>query len=115
MPTPNSVVNIPILVPLGEEFKAVDDAIPDLKAHLRRRFPEIQMVLIRLKNPVPSPDSVEYATYLHEAYVVIVFTGITVATRVIDTVTDGAIKFLKRRAKRVEAKKKHVRRRPKKR
>lgn len=36
----NNPVSIPLLVPLGEDFKAVADALPELESHLKRRYPE---------------------------------------------------------------------------
>ena len=100
---PNNPASIPLLVPLGEDFKAVDDVLPELESHLKKRFPAISEVRLRLRNRTPTPDAVAYATYLHDASLVLVFTGKTIAATVIAAVSKEAIEFLKRRVKRIRA------------
>jgi hypothetical protein len=100
---PNNPASIPLLVPLGKDFSAVADAIPELRSHLRERFPAIRDVSLRLRNPAPPPDIASYTPHLHDASLVLIFTGKAVATSVLAAVTKEAVDFLKRRAKKIKA------------
>jgi len=97
----NNLTDIPLRVPLGKDFAAAADAIPDLESHLRALFPTIREVSFRFRNPAPPPDAVARATYLHDASLILGFKVKTVAAAVIAAIAQEAIDFLKRRVKRI--------------
>ena len=92
--------DIPLRVPLGKDFAAVTDVIPELEGHLKERYPTIREVSIRFRNPAPPPNVVANATYLHDASLVLGFKEKTVAG-VIAVITQEAIDFVKQRVKRI--------------
>ena len=104
---PNNPASIALRVPL-DGFAAVNDAIPELKAHLRARYPKLRGVEVKFRNPIPPMDTsnwrhLTYATYLHDASLMLMFTGKAIATAVIAEVSREAIKFLKKRVPKLKA------------
>ena len=77
------------------------DAIPELEFHLKALCPAIREVNISLRNPIPPPDSVTRASYLHDATLALVFKGKAVTAPVIAAIMQEAIGFLKQRVKRI--------------
>lgn len=93
---PNNPADIPLRVPL--DFAAVNAAMPELKSHLKARYPKLRGVDIRFRNPMPPLDAnYWHLTYLHDASLMLAFTGKAVATAVIAEISRDAIKFLKKR------------------
>lgn len=101
---PNNPADIALQVPLGSDFAAVNAAIPELKSYLKVRYPKLRGVDIRLRNPLPLDANywyLTYTTYLHDASLVLTFTGKAMAAAVIWEIGREAIKFLKKHVPRL--------------
>jgi len=102
MPTrgyPNKSVHIPLLVPIDNP--SLFEAVAELEEHLKKRYPQIREVDIRLRNPIPLATAVNLATYRHEVSIVLKYVGKNLPSLV--TLLKIAVDFVKSRDKRVEA------------
>lgn len=93
---PAREIELPISAPyFGREANELVDAIPELEAYLKSRYPGVESVQFAYRNPGPAA-SVQSFLYLHEAWILVALLN-PFTQKIMSNLADDAYKWLKKR------------------
>lgn len=93
---PTREIELALRVPyFGKEANDLIDALPQLEAYLKHRYPGVDNVGFRYRNPGPAA-SVQSFLYVHEAWILIALLN-PFTQKIMSNVADDAYKWLKKK------------------